>query len=209
MTLEAIIFDLDGTIIDSLDVARAAFEEAFSITGGVGTCPTGRFLEAAGLPFAQICRQLGLPPRMEVTFRAAAMRRSSDIRTVPGIEDVLARCQRTGINRLELSPYFRRVVTADDPVEAKPSPAGIELIAREFEARVDRVMFAGDSIADLRAGRAAAAVTVACTWGVMSRARLFDEGPDHCVDTTGELLSVLLSPLDGRDCARTVAGRMP
>jgi phosphoglycolate phosphatase-like HAD superfamily hydrolase len=226
VTLEAIIFDLDGTIIDSLDVARAAFEEAFSITGGVGTCPTGRFLEAAGLPFAQIGRQLGLPPRMEVTFRAAAMRRSSDIRTVPGIEDVLARCQRTGIpmaiftgkdarrtrlllRRLELSPYFRRVVTADDPVEAKPSPAGIELIAREFEARVDRVMFVGDSIADLRAGRAAAAVTVACTWGVMSRARLLDEGPDHCVDTTGELLSVLLSPLDGRDCARTVAGRMP
>jgi phosphoglycolate phosphatase/pyrophosphatase PpaX len=119
-----------------------------------------------------------------------------------------ARRTRLLLDHLKLSPYFRRVVTADDPVEPKPSPAGIKLITREFEASGDRVMFVGDSIADIRAGRAAAAVTVACTWGVMSRARLLHEGPDHCVDTTGELLSVLLSQLDGQDCARMVAGRM-
>ncbi|EON22552.1 hydrolase [Nocardioides sp. CF8] len=202
----AILFDLDGTLLDSEAVATAAFVEAYEQAGGVGTAPTSDFLGLAGHPFPEICRLLGLPAGMDGFFVQAASRRSGSLRLFPWVDSMLetltARGARLGIvtgkdrartrealRLTGLDRHVETVITPDDGLPGKPAAAPVLEAARQLGAA--RAIFVGDSPADVLAGRAAGAVTIACTWGAAGAERLFEVGPDHLISDPHDLLPLL------------------
>jgi HAD superfamily hydrolase (TIGR01509 family) len=205
---ELVIFDLDGTLLDSEGVADAAFCEAFRRSGGIGTPPVAAFRAEAGRPLAVIGGQLGLPEEFVEEFRAAAIRLRSRVKVFDGARDLLRALTARGATlavltgkdrprtmqllvELDLSDYFDAVLTPDDPPASKPDPGGVLWLSARAEVDVRDVVLIGDAPHDITAGNAAGATTIGCTWGTSTARVLSAAGADRIVHTMAQLASAL------------------
>jgi phosphoglycolate phosphatase len=89
-------------------------------------------------------------------------------------------------------PLFEIVLTGESLPEKKPHPAPILHVLERFGLPPRQVGVIGDGWHDIRAGKAAGAVTIAVTFGVAGRAALEAEQPDFVADTVEELDRILL-----------------
>jgi 3-amino-5-hydroxybenzoic acid synthesis related protein len=219
---ELIVFDLDGTLLDSEGVGEAAFRDAFRRTGGIGDPPIAAFRAQAGRPFEVICERLGLPAEIVAEFRAAAIRLRSRVRVFDGAQDLLrALIARgamlavlTGKDRprtvqllveLGLIDYFDVVLTPDDPLAAKPAPDGVLWLAARADVDVRDVVVIGDAPSDIIAGSTAGAITIGCAWGVSTAQVLYAAGADQVVYTIAQLAAALhVHPGDDINLAREI-----
>ncbi len=199
----AVVFDLDGTLIDSLPDIVASFRAAFDDQGlpapdaGAVRAQIGRPLEAMIAAFA--------PDR--VAGVAAAYRRIYPERfletTAPfpgatavletlrarGLRTVVATTKRTAMARelvaaVGLAPYLDHVQGTDD-LPAKPAPDVVWAAAAAVGA--DATWMVGDTVHDLEAGRAAGVATYAVTWGTHDAATLRRAAPDVLEPDLGAL----------------------
>jgi pyrophosphatase PpaX len=84
------------------------------------------------------------------------------------------------------------VVTASDVERFKPDPEPVRrALEAAGEAEAGRSLFVGDSVHDLRAGRAAGTRTGAALWGPYGREELAPAAPDHWLEGLRELDAVL------------------
>lgn len=84
--------------------------------------------------------------------------------------------------------WFEVIVTSDEPVPHKPDPAPVRLALERLGAESSSASFVGDSVWDLKAGRAAGVCTVAALWGPFSENELAVEAPDVMADSPSDLL---------------------
>lgn len=77
-------------------------------------------------------------------------------------------------------------------VPVKPDPAGIHAVMKDLEAEAETTLFVGDSSVDIRTGHNAGTRTCGVTWGYRSRASLEEAGAEFMVSTVAELESVIL-----------------
>lgn len=202
------VFDLDGTLIDSREVMRDAFEGAFRAVCGAGDPPLEEFLTMMGAPFPIILRELGLPQAIDPIFREIAASRINKIRLYEGAlelcRDLRSRGMKVAIHTgkdrgrtlqilrfFGLSETFDTVMAGDDPFPGKPAPDGLLELCRMFGIAPAYTAMIGDSALDMRAGHAAATTTFACLWGMGEREELISAGADHVVGTEPELSSLL------------------
>jgi AHBA synthesis associated protein len=205
---QLVIFDLDGTLIDSRRVMTSSFRLAYEKTGGSGEAPVEGFLRRLGQPFPDILAALGLPAEMYEIFRRLSSARVSDIEIV---RDGIAACHRlrelgveavliTGKDRerteqildyLAIGDLFCGLSAGDDDVAGKPSPDGVLALCRERGVTPDQAIVVGDSWVDIAAGISAGTHTVACGWGMGSKAELHQVGPDAYLADPSELTSYL------------------
>lgn len=213
----AILFDLDGTLLDSEKVAAQAFAAAYRMCGGAGATPLPEFFALAGQPFEQICDVLGLPANMPQAFRAESTARAANLRLFPGVFDVLNGLAGSGIpigivtgkdrarakaalRLVGIAHFVKVVVTPDDPVAAKPSGAGIHYAAARLGAT--KVIYVGDSEADVAAALDAGVVCCGCTWGISSGEVLRAAGAHRLVQYPWELGEFLSAWLRGLEIER-------
>ena len=83
--------------------------------------------------------------------------------------------------------WFEVIVTSDEPIPHKPDPAPVQLALERMGVGASIASFVGDSVWDLRAGRAAGVCTVAALWGPFSENELAVEAPDIMADTPADL----------------------
>jgi HAD superfamily hydrolase (TIGR01509 family) len=98
--------------------------------------------------------------------------------------------------RLGIAPYVDAVVSADTASRPKPYPDGILLAMKLMKidpAEAARCLFIGDTVHDIKAGRAAGVRTVAVAWGAGGRKRLETEKPDFICDDVEALRRCLFS----------------
>lgn len=91
---------------------------------------------------------------------------------------------------------FEAVVGYRDEATKKPDPALAVEIARQMNLSANKVVFVGDSATDIATARNAGMPSIAVTWGFRTREQLEPEAPDALIDTPEELLTLLR--LDGR-----------
>jgi pyrophosphatase PpaX len=208
---ETVLFDLDGTLIDSGDLILASFKHAtetvlgrtfpdevlMANVGGHGIHAQMRvFDEARADELVRVYREHNLGIYQEV-------------RVFDGIEPVLelllAEGRHLGVVTVKSRPtvdvtfevlpigrYFETVVTGDDTERHKPDPEPILLALERLDASVSSAAYVGDSPFDIGAARAAGVVSIAVTWGgIHPRERLLAEDPDLIVDDPTELADVL------------------
>lgn len=216
MRIELAIFDLDGTLLDTVgDLAAAC----------------NRMLVQRGLPehnYDDYCRFVGngilrlveraLPEELRTPEYVAAARAdfvqfylgAIDRHTKPyaGIPELLAELTRRGVRLAVASNKFQQGTEwligrffPDIPFDAvfgqrpgvplKPDPAVVSEILARTDVSRERVLYVGDSGIDMQTARAAGVHSVGVTWGFRSREELRQAGADVLVDRSEDLLRLL------------------
>lgn len=203
-----IVFDLDGTLVDSLPDIVASFLAAFDVVGlpppaaADARATVGKPLEEMYAAFA---------PEKAVADLAAAYRQHyprhfrDHSRPFPGVPELLEELGRRGFARavattkrtemalrfveaMGLAPLLDHVQGTDD-IPHKPAP---DVVLRAIEALGARGSWmVGDTVSDVQAGRAAGLRTYAVTWGTHDRDTLAGARPDALEPDLTRLLEVV------------------
>ncbi len=211
MRFSVVLFDLDGTVIDSGAIILASMRHA--VKEVLGAEPAEEELMAAvGGPGLEEQMRALAPDRVDelvAVYRAHNEPLHDELRSCDGIEDVLVALKdegrRLGIvsakrratidlafARIPLEHLFDVVVGGDETERLKPDPEPLLLAAERLGVNPDGCAYVGDSPFDIRAAAAAGMHAVAVTWGgIHSREKLEAEHPDAIVDTAKQLHDVL------------------
>jgi pyrophosphatase PpaX len=208
---DPVVFDLDGTVVDTVELIVESFRHATRIVLGE-VLPDELITAGVGQPLMAQMQRLSAPHAQELydVYREYNHRRHDElIRGYQGVEEMLqalrAAGRRLGIvtsksrdttgmafRAVGLQEHFDAVVTATDTREHKPSPVPIRLCLEQLEAAPDDAIYVGDSPVDIIAGRAAGLSTAAVAWGVFGREALLEAKPDYWVRDTQSLLRLCL-----------------
>jgi pyrophosphatase PpaX len=211
MRFPVVLFDLDGTVIDSGAIILASMRHAAMEV--LGSEPAEEDLMAAvGGPGLEAQMRALAPDRVDelvTVYRAHNEPLHDNLVCCAGMEDVLVALKdegrRLGIvsakrratidlafARIPLEHLFDVVVGGDETDRLKPDPEPLLEAAHRLRVDPDLCAYVGDSPFDIRAAKSAGMHAVAVTWGgIHSRAKLEAEEPDAIVDTAEELRAVL------------------
>ena len=183
------VFDLDGTLVDSLgDLAESANQLIVACGGQpLADDAIGRMVgDGAAMLVARVFEAAGLaePPDALERFLAIYNRRLLTLtRPYPGVGPLLERiggtatlavltnkpidATRTILDGLDLSRYFApaQVLGGDGPLPRKPDPAGLRYLADLAHLSLDETLLVGDSLIDWRTSRAAGASICLARYG--------------------------------------------
>jgi phosphoglycolate phosphatase len=208
-TVSGIVFDLDGTLVDSgrdiVEAANHALEKAglprlphAELESYVGDGAPLLMARAARIDVKDAKTQVMVADFLD--YYAAHPIDHTDV--MPGAIEaldalksyVLGVCtnkpRRTSIavlQGLRLEARFKGVVAGDDLPQRKPDPAMVHEAARKLGVPVGEVVMVGDGPQDVLAGRAAGALTVGVRGGIQALDRLLASEPDVLIDTLAEL----------------------
>jgi pyrophosphatase PpaX len=211
MRFGTVLFDLDGTVVDSGAIILASMRHATREVLG-RDYSDAELLQAVGGPGLEAQMSALAPDHVERlvdVYRAHNEPLHDELEACAGMEDVLVRLREEGrrlgivtakrrstvelaFDRVPLGHLFETIVGGDETERHKPDPAPLLLAAERLGADPADTAYVGDSPFDVRAAKAAGMFAVAVTWGrIHERARLEAEEPDAIVDTAEELLGVL------------------
>jgi pyrophosphatase PpaX len=211
MRYPTVLFDLDGTLVDSGAIILASFkhaartvlardveeEQIAALVGGSNLHDQMRVLSPAHVDeLVRVYREHNRPLHDELqAFEGVEelMETLSGEGRKLGI--VTAKGRQTvdlAFAVLSLERYFDAVVTADMTERHKPDPAPVLKALELLESERADAAFVGDSPYDIAAGKAARVFTVAVSWGkIHPEERLLEAGADVLVHSPKELLDVL------------------
>ena len=205
-----VLFDLDGTVIDSGAIILASMRHAAESVVG-GTYSDAELMQAVGGPGLE-AQMAALDPNcvdeLVRVYREHNEPLHDTLECCVGMDDVLAKLKdegrRLGIvtakrrltvdlafARLPIEQFFDVVVGGDETEEHKPHPAPLLLGLERLDARADEAAYVGDSPFDMQAARAAGVHAVGVSWGRIHEREALVRDADVIVDTAEELLGVL------------------
>jgi pyrophosphatase PpaX len=213
--LSAVLFDFDGTLVDTTEMIHQSMRHATSSILGREDIPRETLLANVGQPLP---RQMELIDTENAESLLEAYRSHHErhhdalIREFPGVEESLDRLGSAGINvavvtskrrvsvemALEIFPGLRNVVdrfvTLEDTKHHKPHPEPL-LRALQLLGGIpkERAAYVGDSPFDVEAARAAGLMSVAVSWGAFSEDALRASEPDHLLPDIRSVVDVLLT----------------
>ena len=212
---DAVVIDLDGTLLDTVpDIAAAAASMLHDL--GRPACSEALARRYVGNGIERFVHRLltgdmqrdadpALFATAVGTFRthyAATNGRAS--RVYPGVVDGLEHLRARGLplacvtNKAEafalplleatkLAPFFRLVVAGDTLPEKKPHPAPLLHVAGRFGVDPSRLLMVGDSVNDVRAARAAGCPVVCVPYGYNHGNDIGDASPDRVITSLADL----------------------
>jgi len=206
-----VLFDLDGTVVDSGSIILASMRHATREVLGQEFADQ-ELMQAVGGPGLEAQMAVFGPDQVDElvrVYRAHNEPLHEELEACVGMEDVLVRLHEEGrrlgvvtakrratvelaFARVPLGHLFETVVGGDETVLHKPDPAPLLLAATRMAADPAETAYVGDSPFDVRAAKAAGMHAVAVTWGrIHDRTILEREEPNAIVDSAEELLEHL------------------
>jgi len=212
LRFRTVLFDLDGTLVDSGAIILASFRHA-TRTVLRREIPDHELLAAVGGPGLREQMEALDPERVEElidVYSAHNIGLHDDLQPCAGILDVLetlraegralgvvtAKRRATLALAFEVLPELRRyfdvALGAEDTERHKPHPEPLLAALERLDADAAEAVYVGDSPFDVQAARAAGMASVAVTWGrIHSRERLERERPGAIAESVEELLAAL------------------
>jgi pyrophosphatase PpaX len=217
MSRPALLFDLDGTLIDSIGLLLQCMEYAFHDRSPAPN--TAEWVAGIGTPLrTQLAAWCSGPDDVEAMVARYREYQDQHLERLttpfPAVLDTLRWAQAEGhptaivtskgrgmtarsLAHVGLGDAFDAIVTYEDTDRHKPLPDPVHLALRRLGAGADRAIFVGDSPHDMHAGRAAGVRTAAALWGPFSREELAAAAPDHWLTGMHELPAIVAA-LDHR-----------
>ena len=206
---DPVIFDLDGTVVDTVDLIRSSFRHASEVVLG-RVLPDEVLMANVGQPLMEQMVLLSAEHAQELydVYRDHNHRVHDElIREYEGVEEALAGLNEAGkrlglvtsksafttemaFRAIGLHRFFDVIVTADDTSEHKPKPTPILLALERFSATAEAAIYIGDSPFDIEAGNAAGTATAAVTWGIFPRADLELSRPTYVLSRPQEIVAL-------------------
>ena len=211
--LQTALFDLDGTLIDSIRLILDSYHHTLTQHKLPGRTDE-EWLRGVGTPLhVQFSEWRELPEvlaAMIATYREYNLKHHDRMVTVyPGVVDAIREIKAAGIqtglvtskNRLGavkgltlvgLEALMDVLVCADEVTNPKPHPEPVEKAVALLGAEPSTTVYVGDSIHDMHSGRAAGVKTAAALWGPFGRAHLESAAPDFWLETPADLVSLMV-----------------
>jgi len=214
MTIRTAVFDLDGTLIDSLELILASYRHTMQTHLG-HHLPDNLWIAGMGTPLAvqmrSFAREQDEVEAMVETYTThnlanhdrlvrpyAGVRESVSALRARGVTLAIATSKRTAATHMGLQAcglhedWFAAVITADDVSRPKPDAEPVLLaLAQSGETDPSRAVYVGDSIHDMQSGRAAGVITAAVLWGPNTRETLQPTSPDVWLAVPADIGSLL------------------
>lgn len=212
--IDLIIFDLDGTLVDSKeDIVGAVGYTIRKL--GIPPVPRDVMLSYVGFGMRELIEKTLGPANRRLHAEALSIFRKHYEDNVaahsglyPGAIEVLehfsdkrkavvtnrsGRSAEISLKSLGLKKYFETVMNGDDPLCMKPMACPIEraLGSALFRIEKNKALMVGDMVVDVEAGKSAGIVTCAVTYGIGKREDLVKAGPDHMIDDIRELTKIV------------------
>ena len=208
----AVLFDLDGTLIDSIGLLLESVRHAFE--GFDGQAPTEQeWVAGIGTPlatqlkaFCDTDEQLAAITLRYRTFQRAAHDRLT--RSFPGTPEVLGSLAASGhpmaivtsksnemmhraLDLTGIAPYMSSTIGCDSCDLHKPDPFPVRMALQELGYQETEAVFIGDSPHDINAGNSAGVVSIAALWGPFSRGQLQAANPAYFLDNISDLPALI------------------
>ncbi len=207
-----VLFDLDGTLIDSIELIIDSYLHAFTVHG---LPPLTREVIVAGIgtPLRTVFREMG-GSAVEIETWIASYREynltyhDQRVRPFPGTVEMVRRARAAGcrlglvtsknrhgaergLRLVGLEGIMEVIVGADDVEHPKPHPEPVARALQTLGTAPADAVFIGDSTHDIHSGRGAGVTTIGVTWGPFTREQLAPAGPHYYCGSPTEVLALL------------------
>lgn len=214
---KAFIFDLDGTLTDTLEsltfsvnatleelgLEKITQEQCRAFVGNGARVLIERSLEAAGDETSSM-----LEKAMEIYGRIFKEHCTYKVAPYDGVTEMLKALKRQGMKLAVLSnkPHlqtkdvvqtffgtelFDEVQGQEDGKARKPDPKALYEVLERLQVDQKECVYVGDSEVDMMTGKAAGVLTVGVTWGFRTKDVLQEHGADHTVDSAEQLVTFI------------------
>lgn len=219
--MDLIIFDLDGTLIDSkLDLAHAVNATRVHLGMPPLDCELIATYVGNGAPVL-VRRALGpetpeaqVEPALRYFLDYYSEHMLDHTRAYPGVPEALAGLDAAGVRMavltnkpvkvsgrilegLGLARYFALVYGGNSFEQKKPHPIGVETLMRELDSTPERTLLVGDSSVDVRTARNAGVRVCGVSYGFQPET-LQEDPPDMMVDRPEEIVRAVIAERNAR-----------
>ncbi|MCX5807638.1 MAG: HAD family hydrolase [Proteobacteria bacterium] len=213
--IRAIIFDIDGTLVDTFEVYQKVFNQGIARFGvPPATQEVLRDNLAKGLSLRQILQKVFPYPIDEDTYAACRTdilelfkkAEIGEVKAFPGTEELFGHLQQKGIKigiatgrmssnedewtrfrKLGLDGYISAIVTSKEIQFRKPAPDVIIECAKRLDVPEETCIAIGDTVSDIHAAKQAGCMAAAVTTGHEDEDNLLKEHPDFLFHSVSDL----------------------
>lgn len=213
--IKAAVFDLDGTLSDSIASMKYCGDRAFA-PFGLGPFPEDDYKYFVGDGAANLVKRalikggdtelVHFEKAFELYKQYFAVDCMYQVKPYDGIVETLEALKRKGIKLAVLSnkPHnqtidvietlfgkecFDVLIGQREGKPIKPDPAGVFEIMELFDVKPEEVLYVGDTATDMKTGKGAGAFTVGVLWGFRTREELEGANADSIISQPSELLN--------------------
>jgi len=205
-----VLFDLDGTLANSIDLIVESYNRAFAAVTGQGVTRE-RALPWIGQTLPQTFNREDPDnaAALEAAYRAYNNTHMDQIAPFPGVSNVLRALRDAGcttgvvtskgrdaalasLAQLGLDALIEVLGCREDTSAHKPDPQPLLAALAKVDAAPADTAYVGDAVWDIMAAKAAGMASIAVTWGAGLRDELLALSPHDLVDTAEELSDVLM-----------------
>jgi HAD superfamily hydrolase (TIGR01509 family) len=213
--IEGIVFDVDGTLTDSIEAYYEVFHEVAARFGipikkeeVLEPMATGSLIWDRIIPGDFPDRDEKIRQFMSV-IPQVYQKVFQHVHPFAGLESVLKGLKERGVrlgamtssravavrplHHHALSQYFIAIMTREDGFPLKPAPDGILECLRRMNVQATHAIVIGDTPLDIRAGKAAGTLTIGVLSGIGNQVQLETEAPTAIIKDISQLLSLLLN----------------
>lgn len=209
--IQAIIFDIDGTITDTNPVFLKALQKTYVEFLGEGK-PLSFFYFTLGIPSPETMVRLGVPKEERVRFRDRWQELIRELmheaRLFPGILETLETLTRMEIplalvtskikeemtyefDNFGINHFFAVTVCADDVAHPKPAPDALLLALEKLSVTREQAIFVGESIYDIEAAKNARVPFAFAQWGAIAPQEVLNLNPDYVLKAPFDLVQLI------------------
>jgi len=211
--INTILFDFDGTVMDTVDVIICSWQHTFKTIEGKER-PVSDIVRTFGEPLETSMKKFfpNVDPDDSIEIYRSYHRDNfgERIKLFPGVKELLASLKEKGYklglvtSRLttttveglvkhEIGEYFDAVVTADDCTKHKPDPEPVDITLEKLNSKPEESIMLGDTMFDIICARNAGVKSVLVGWAVAvtEEEKTGENAPDYIIETAEELFEIL------------------
>lgn len=207
----AVLFDLDGTLIDSIGLLLACMK--YSFEGRTHAPSEAEWIAGIGTPLVKQLEPFAASPEdVELLYsRYRAFQHEAHDRmtaTFDGVPETLETLHANGhpmalvtskgnnmmlksMRFTNIERFMSSMIGSDSCEIHKPDPFPVNLALSELGYKPDEAVFVGDSPHDIAAGNAAGVTSIAALWGPFTREMLEPSRPDYFLDDIRDLIPLI------------------